>query len=290
MRYPEKAPESLSNPRFQTEVHSQLGHLTETHQTQCILDMHSLRYMHYPHVTFHKSTKRDFDTLHAFIKDAEYDNGRNLDWAVFHKYPRLKTQFDKNKHYKMKDGKMLRHFVYETYHTKQTAMNLALANHRRRWMKIAPHYFSLIDTLFGGRKWPNGKYIAFGTIWGMYPRFLKDKIFQIPFWHRTPRYIPVVIAHELLHFIFYDYFYTRYPQYQRPKDNFFVWHVSEIFNTIIQNSPVWLDCFKLKSLGYPKHKTIVAHISSALYRRDEWNLNTLVDKIIKEVRNQKLAL
>lgn len=245
--------------------------------------------MFYPNVTFRKSAKRDFETLRAFTKDAKYDNGRNLNWAVFNKYPQLKTQFDKDKYYRMKSAKTLRHFINEIYRVKRTTMDLALIKYRRRWIKIAPHYFSLVDALFCGRKWPRGKYIAFGTIWSMYPRFLKDKTFQIPFWHRTPRYVSVVIAHELLHFMFYDYFYTRYPKYRRLNDNFFVWHVSEIFNTIVQNSLVWLSCFKLKSLGYPEHGKIVMRISRTFYRRSTWNLDTLVDEIIKEVRNQKLV-
>lgn len=245
--------------------------------------------MPYPQITFRRNAKRDFETLRAFIKDAKYDNGRSLDWAVFNKYPRLKTQFDKVTHYQMKNEKALSNFVYEIYRAKRETMDFILVKHRKRWVKFAPHYFSLVNALFSGRKWPSGKYIAFGTIWGMYPRFLKDKTFQIPFWHRTLRYIPIVIAHELLHFIFYDYFYARYPKYRRPKDNFFVWHVSEIFNTIIQNSPAWLDCFKLKSLGYPEHEKIVAYINRSLRLRGAWDLNTLINSIIEEVQKQKLA-
>ena len=245
--------------------------------------------MPYPHVTFRKSAKQDFETLHAFVKDAKYDNGRNLDWAIFNKYPRLKKQFYKDKYYKIKDEKALRNFVYGMYRARRETMDFALMKHKNRWERVAPNYFSLVDTLFGGRKWPRGKYIAFGTIWGMYPRFLEDKTFQIPFWHRTPRYVSVVIAHELLHFMFYDYLYKRYPKYRRSKDDFFVWHISEIFNTIVQNSPAWFGFFKLKSIGYPEHKKTVARMSRSWYRRSKWNLDALVDEIIKEVRKQKLV-
>ncbi len=246
-----------------------------------------LSIMPYPHVTFRKSAKKDFETLHAFVKDAMYDNGRNLNWAVFNRYPQLKTQFVKNKHYKIKDEKTLRNFIYKTYYAKQMSMNRALEQHKERWEKIAPHYFSLVDALFDGHKWPQGKYIAFGTIWGMYPRFLEDKTFQIPFWHRTLKYIPVVIAHELLHFMFYDYFYKRYPKYRYPKHIFFSWYISEIFNTTIQNSPAWLNCFKLKSLGYPEHEKIVRRVSRTFYCRNAWNIDVLADEIIKEVQKIK---
>lgn len=246
--------------------------------------------MAFPCVTFRKSAKKDFEILRAFVKDAKYDNGRNLDWAVFKKYPQLKRHFSRDKYYRIKNEKELRYFIYKTYRIKRTAMDSVLTRHKRYWEKVSPSFFSLVDALFGGRKWPQGKYIAFGTIWGMYPRFLKDKTFQVPFWHRAHRYVLIVIAHELLHFMFYDYFYERYSEYRRPKYNFLVWHISEIFNTVIQNSPVWLNYFKLKSLAYPEHKKITIRISRVFYYRSVWNLDALVGEIIKEVRNQKVAL
>ena len=67
--------------------------------------------MPYPHVTFRKSAEKDFKTLHAFTKDAKYDNGRNLNWAVFNKYPQLKTYFNKDKQYKIKSEKVLDCFI-----------------------------------------------------------------------------------------------------------------------------------------------------------------------------------
>ena len=243
--------------------------------------------MSYPCITFRKSAERDVETLHTFATETRYDNGRNLAWAVFNKYPFLKAAFGTR--YAIQDEKTLRRFVHETYQTKDSAMKRALAKHEKRWERIAKRYFALVDGLFGGRRWPKGKYIAFGTIWGMYPRFLETKTFQIPYWHRTPRYVSVVIAHELLHFMFYDYFYRRYPRYSRPKHNFFVWHVSEIFNTIVQNPPTWRRLFKLKSLGYPEHKKIVQRISLALYRRDAWNLDGLVEEIEEKALSQKLT-
>jgi len=240
--------------------------------------------MSYPCVVFHKDAKKDFKTLRAFTKDAKYNNGRNLNWAVFKKYPHLKTSFDK-KSYKIKNERALRYFIYKTYRIKRTAMDRALAQHKKRWGKIAPTFFLLVNELFNGRVWLRSKYIAYGTIWSMYPRFLEDKTFQIPFWHRTPRYVSVIIAHELLHFMFYDYFYARYSKYNHPKHNFFVWHISEIFNTIVQNSPPWVNHFKLKSFGYPEHEKIVKRISRTFYHRNVWNLDVLINEIIKEVKN-----
>ena len=122
----------------------------------------------------------------------------------------------------------------------------------------------------------------------MYPRFLENKTFQIPYRHRFPNYVPVVIAHEMLHFMFYDYFYQRYPKYNKPEKNFFVWHISEIFNTLIQNSPEWLRYFKRKSMGYPEHEKIVKKLGREWYRKNTWDLDEIVGQIVKEVQNNGL--
>ena len=236
-----------------------------------------------PKIKFQKNERKDWETLMTFTKEAQFDNGRNLNWAIFNTFPQLKKYFDKDKHYQIKDKEALRNFVSKTYHNKKISMDRSLAQRKKRWQKIAPNFDLLIAALFGNLKWPRGKYIAFGTILGMYPRFLEDKTFQIPFWHRTPKYTTVIIAHELLHFIFYSYFYARYPKYRNPKYNFLVWQISEIFNTIIQNSPEWVACFKLKSMGYPEHKKISTRISRIFYR-NKLNIDKLTDEIIREVK------
>ncbi len=236
-----------------------------------------LFHMSYIRVTFRKSAKKDFETLRAFTKDAKYDNGRNLNWAVFNKYPQLKIYFDKNKQYKIKNKKALHYFIYEAHRSKQIDMNRALMQHKKCWEKIAPYYFPLVDHLFSGRKWPQGKYVAFGTIWGMYPRFLEDKTFQVPFWHRIPRYIPVVIAHELLHFMFYDYFYSHYPKYKNHKYDFKVWDISEAFNVLIQNSPKWLRVFKQKCVSYPEHKQLIQKMNGI------WRGKQDIDYLLKRI-------
>ena len=100
-----------------------------------------LFHMSYIRVTFRKSAKKDFETLRAFTKDAKYDNGRNLNWAVFNKYPQLKIYFDKNKQYKIKNKKALHYFIYEAHRSKQIDMNRALMQHKKCWEKIAPYYF-----------------------------------------------------------------------------------------------------------------------------------------------------
>ena len=114
----------------------------------------------------------------------------------------------------------------------------------------------------------------------MYPRTIEDRTFCIPVEHKKSGYINVIIAHELLHFIFYDYLYSLYPRLKAIKHNFLCWHVSEIFNTLVQNSEQWLKVFKVRTMGYPEHMNIV----NALRRKykdkiNSDNLETVVDDI-----------
>ena len=55
------------------------------------------------------------------------------------------------------------------------------------------------------------------------------------------------------------------------------------FNTIIQNSPIWVGHFKLKSMGYPEQEKKVKRISRSMYRSKTFETDGLVDEIIKGV-------
>ncbi len=93
------------------------------------------------------------------------------------------------------------------------------------------------------------------------------------------------MAHEMLHFMFYDYFYKRFPKYlDQERYSFFNWHVSEIFNSIVQNSKAWAGFFGAKSMTYPEHKRIVSKMLNEFSDKAITDIDALTDKIIKFVR------
>lgn len=235
-----------------------------------------------PKVKFKIDYKKDIRTLQNFVNDAKFDGGRNLQWAVFRLYPELKNCIDVKKG--KIEKKQIELFVKKMYLKNKGAINQNLNVYKSNWQRKERAFYDLTSQIFGGHKWPKGKYIAYFTIWGMFPRFLKDKTFQIPHKFRRKRYLNVIIAHEMLHFIFYDYFYEHYSKYEKDKYGFFVWHISEIFNEIVQNSPKWLKVFKLKTMGYPEHKNIVKKLSKKFYRRENIDINVLIKDILKAVQ------
>ena len=199
----------------------------------------------YPKLKFKIDYKRDIKTFFAFNNEADFDDGRNLEWAILRKYPKFKKYKNGNKLDILK--KTVSDFVKSVYLKNKKTISKNINLYQENWLKIEKDYFLLVDGLFNGHIWPKGKYIAYPTIWGMYPRFLEDKTFQIPYKYKNRKYVSVIIAHEMLHFIFYDYFNRKYPKYKLKKYSFFVWNISEIFSSVIQNSPRWLKIFRIKS-------------------------------------------
>ncbi len=181
-------------------------------------------------------------------------------------------------------------FVGEFYRKNKAIIEKNIDLYEINWNKKEKTFYKLVKKIFTEIPWPKGKYIAYSTMWGMYPRFLEDKTFQVPYKHKNPKYVNVIIAHEMLHFIFYDYFYKKYPGYRSKKYNLFVWHISEIFNVIVQNSNKWMKVFKLKTMPYPEHKKVIKKLKEKYKSAKLFKANDLIDDIIKAVANSDFML
>ncbi|MDD2935201.1 MAG: hypothetical protein PHX25_01880 [Candidatus Pacebacteria bacterium] len=239
----------------------------------------------YPKVKFKIGVRKDINTLLAFTKDANFDGGENLNWAIFRKYPELKKYYDNNKIIKQKE---LEKFIKDKYRKEKYLIENNLKIYEKNWGKKEKKFFELSNELFEEKYWTKGKYTAFPTIWGMFPRFLEDKTFQVPYKYKNKKYVNVVIAHEMLHFAFYEYIYIKYPKYAKDKYNFLIWNISEIFNEVVQNSPKWLKVFDVKTMGYPMHEKIVKKLEKKYHKQEKINRDELIKDILKEVKNIKI--
>lgn len=225
-------------------------------------------------VKFKISYKKDVETFFAFLGE-KHNTKRVMNWAIYSIFPYLKKiQLTK------RDKKFVDQFVLFQYKTKAREMKENMAIYENQWRKVEPLFSRLTQVIFGSRKWPKGKYIAFATIWGMYPRFLEDKTFQIPFKYPKPAYINVVIAHELLHFMFYDYCFAKYPQYKKESYELLMWHASEIFNPLIQNSAKWQKIFGLPTMPYPEHEKAIKQLHESIGIINSKNLDRAIDVIL----------
>lgn len=236
----------------------------------------------FPKLKFKIDYKKDVSSFFAFLKDAEFDEGRSLDWAVLKIYPHFKKyKFGPSLKISKKE---IESFVKDFYDKNRAEMENNLKIYEKNWNEKEKDFYLLAQDLFGPIKCPKGKYIAYPTMWGMYPRFLEDKTFQLPYKCKNKKSINATIAHEMLHFIFYDYFYKKHPEYSKDEFNFFLWNISEIFNSVIQNPPKWIKVFKAKNMDYPEHGKIIKKLSEKYHKKDKILVDELVHDIIEEVK------
>lgn len=240
-----------------------------------------------PRITFEINVTRDVETFFCFVRDAKYDKGDAIEWALLKKYPNLKTFFRGTKF--IKTRKEVRAFVEKEYEKNAVEMKKNLKCYERNWNKHEKKYFQLVSKIFPKTIWPKGKYIAYTTIWGMYPRFLKDSTFQIPWKYKPMTYVNIVIAHELLHFIWYKFYKERFlKKITESSNDFFVWNVSEIFNCVVQGSDKWMKEFGETCQPYPNQMEIIKNLNKK-YHKKTIDAVLLTQDIIDTVRDNKLA-
>lgn len=110
------------------------------------------------------------------------------------------------------------------------------------WDEYSDTFFQVANEIFKDTRWPHGEYWGSLSICFPYPRNLEFKTFQIPL--KDKKYRLPTVAHEMLHFIFYEYVRKRYlsnevdisekmNQLMEGKFIFPLWSISEIFNMIV---------------------------------------------------------
>lgn len=225
--------------------------------------------MVFPKIKFKIDPKKDVSTFFSFLSESRYDSGRNFNLAILKKYNYFK-KFIKNVKKDIVSDFVLNKYIQEERENKKRIILI-----EKNWKKIEKRFFKLTTKLFPNVSWPKGKYVAYSTIWGMYPRFLSDKTFQIPLDSSEASKVNFIIAHEMLHFLFYKYFLNRYKKYRIHKYDFFVWHVSEIFNVVVMNDVNWQKIIQYKDKGYPEHRKIIKSIKTPIK-----DVDRLIDEII----------
>jgi hypothetical protein len=142
------------------------------------------------------------------------------------------------------------------YRANRAEIKSGLATIREQWGRRQARYYRLINRIFKGFPWPAGDYTGYVSIYNMFPRNIKKKYFFFPY--LSARISPTkVIAHEMLHFIFFDYIKKRYGIDQDTKfageHQLYVWRVSEVFNDTLENWGPYKKIFKLdkESKPYP---------------------------------------
>ncbi|HCI05606.1 MAG: hypothetical protein UX26_C0006G0004 [Parcubacteria group bacterium GW2011_GWC1_45_9] len=239
-----------------------------------------------PKINFAIDKKKDTSFLGLLLRNKKQQK-RELGWALS-RHKALLKKLNELKENSPRSSRIIRVYLDDFYAKNKDLMNRRLVQVRSAWeTKRQKKFYQLVKKLFKDSVFPKGKYTAYLTAWNLYPRFLEDKTFFIPWSRVDTDFIHVVIAHEMLHFKFFDFFKKRYSSFHDPEHSFFVWHVSEIFNGVVQNSKPWLKVFKKRVKLYPEHAAIVRSVSRWQAIQKSIDAESFTSKIITTVRRRK---
>jgi len=155
-------------------------------------------------------------------------------------------------------------FFYETH---QNQLENIRKEFEKKWTLVAQPFFKAVDKVFA-HPWPNGLYIAYLSIFPCGPRFLENKTFQV--FYLAKENASLRTAHELLHFLFYDYFEKNFSEISPTEEK--VWILSEVLNFLILDSPKFCALFGAShSHPYPDHLSIIENLKPEWENRKDLN-------------------
>lgn len=220
------------------------------------------------------------DSLNAiyFIKNSK-SNKQFLKWF----FPK-KIQYILGKNFSDKERKkIIITYTTRVYKTEKNQIKEGIKIVIENWNDVENLFFKLTDKIFQNHKWPKGDYIGFATIYDMYPRNISKKTFFFPYTHKIPKYAIYVIAHELLHFIFFDYIkkiYNLNEDSELPnKSKRYLWQISEVFNNVIEDWKPFRLIFKIQTQPYPGTERIFKVMKNQW--REKQDIRYVLDRWLK---------
>jgi len=200
-----------------------------------------------PHVCFKLNKDIDYWVLGEFLT---FDSDDNFSNNILLINPKLKEARELDN-----DSKNLffKNYVDQLYIDKEAILIDVKEKTQKSWDLIERVFLERVQNLFNGQLWPNGSYVGFLSLFNCNPRFLDEKTFQVYYDH--PEGLVYVSAHEMLHFMFYDYL-EKNPDLSKNISESVIWELSEIFNVLVLERPEFVEitgnhCPK----PYEKHET-----------------------------------
>jgi hypothetical protein len=191
--------------------------------------------MRYPNVRFRLNKALDKKMMLEFL--GLRASGINFANGILGPHPGIKRYINR--------------YVDKFYKNHRTLLHKRALNFERKWKQKEKSFFQIVSFIFNNHPWPKGRYIGYVSIFDCNPRFLENKTFQVFFRHKLgPVY---VTAHELLHFIFYDYLQKKRKALYTQLNEDELWQLSEVVNEVMLSLPPLRTVAKLRPStgGYP---------------------------------------
>lgn len=165
-------------------------------------------------------------------------------------------------------------YINRVYNEKGSTIENGKNQLQKDWDNIENKFLTITQKLFNEHPWPEGAYVGFLSIFNCNPRFLSQKTFQCYYNH--PEGLVYVVAHEMLHFMFFDYV-DHYKELLKNFSESEIWKLSEIFNIVILSLPEFVDLTNNPNpKPYPKHKDLIPDFKKL------WNVENNLDRFLKK--------
>ena len=198
-----------------------------------------------------------------------------MGWPIHPDLDHLSQYADENL-VKQKIASFFENYVQK--HCEELSRNFHQA--KDSWLPVEESFYRKVDVLLNAHPWPQKSYKAMGSVFYAWPRYIKEGRFAFPISSKYIYQANIVIAHEMLHFIVYDYLEKKFsltPSERFDRDNKF-WQFTENLNALIESGPMWQEFMN-------GHEAAVKPECRRLY--DEmaliWNTNKEVDNLVKQI-------
>ena len=130
-----------------------------------------------PDLKFFVSQNKDFKVYQIFSKQAEIFGVKDDSNRFFYKIHLQLRKINLIDISVRRKNELIKSYIKETYLKESVKIKKGVENAKRQWKEIEKPFFKEVSEIFNNHPWPKGKYVAYPTIWGIYPRFIKDKTF-----------------------------------------------------------------------------------------------------------------
>lgn len=211
---------------------------TDWHPAQSVETEHKM----FPHLRFEVNPALDVWKINQFISQINQLGGRDLRKEIIDAHPELAKaiEFPPDKR-----EQVIKTYVDANYSENMEKYQDLARQMENGWAGYAETFYEAVRRIFSNTHWPDGKYVGYISISPPFPRFLDNKTFQLS--ADMDNQWLARSAHEMLHFVFYEYVRQRYmPSLENTIESEMnklmegklkvpLWELSEVFNMIVSS-------------------------------------------------------
>lgn len=228
-------------------------------------------------VKFELNKEIDKQMTNIFLSGSFKLGGVDFSKNITYFHPKLEKVKKKNDNERKK---FISEYFDEYYKKHFEELEKKVIKIEKEWRRVEKKFINQLNKIFKNPVPPKGKYIGYLSVINCNPRFLDNKTFQVFYKHKSGSNL--VIAHEILHFFFYDYAVKRHTDIFTSLDTNkgIFWGLAELFNDVVMALPEFVEIHGNKDVGgYPYHEQYIDHVKKL------WDNNPNIDNWLIETYN-----